>query len=105
MATNRTLTSTIGAVQTGLSSPVPGRRCTGLGFKPDFTASTGAKRSKANGASLVTTMTMPGGTRTSNRVFVQLPKQLPSRLTTLQKACLEKMFEANPLPAAKSRRV
>ncbi len=30
-------------------------------------------------------------------ILVQLPKQLPSRLTTLQKACTEKQFAENPL--------
>jgi hypothetical protein len=36
------------------------------------------------------------------KVKVELPKQLPSRLTTLQKACLAAVFEANPsvCPAA-----
>jgi hypothetical protein len=36
------------------------------------------------------------------RVKVDLPKQLPSRLTTLQKACTNAQFEANPAgcPAA-----
>jgi hypothetical protein len=100
-ATESTLTSTFGALQTGLSSPFQAEGCSGLGFKPGFTASTGAKHSKTNGASLVTTLTMPGGNANMKSVFVQLPKQLPSRLTTLQKACLAKVFEANPLNCRK----
>lgn len=100
-ATESTLTSTFGAVQTGLSSPFQAEGCSGLGFKPGFTASTGAKHSKTNGASLVTTLSMPGGDANMKSVFVQLPKQLPSRLTTLQKACLAKVFEENPLNCRK----
>ena len=43
-----------------------------------------------------------GRRRTSRKVKVDLPKQLPSRLTTLQKACTAATFEANPgeCPAA-----
>jgi hypothetical protein len=100
-ATESTLTSTFGAVQTGLSSPFQAEGCSGLGFKPAFTASTSAKHSKTQGASLVTTLTMPGGNANMKSVFVTLPKQLPSRLTTLQKACLAKVFEANPLNCKK----
>jgi hypothetical protein len=100
-ATESTLTSTFGAVQTGLSSPFQAEGCSGLGFKPAFTASTSAKHSKTQGASLVTTLSMPGGNANMKSVFVTLPKQLPSRLTTLQKACLAKVFEANPLNCKK----
>jgi len=100
-ATESTLTSTFGAVQAGLSSPFQAEGCSGLGFKPAFKASTSAKHSKTQGASLVTTLTMPGGNANMKSVFVTLPKQLPSRLTTLQKACLAKVFEANPLNCKK----
>jgi hypothetical protein len=43
-------------------------------------------------------LTYPTGSGYANiaKVKVDLPKQLPSRLTTLQKACLAKVFEADP---------
>ena len=39
---------------------------------------------------------MPAGDANIKSVIVQLPKQLPSRLTTLQKACPEATFAKNP---------
>ena len=79
-----------------MSSPFQVEGCSSLGFKPSFKATTGAKTSKVNGASLETTINQPAGQANIKSVLVQLPKQLPSRLTTLQKACPEKTFEANP---------
>ncbi len=95
LATETTLTSTFGATQS-LSSPFQVANCSKLAFKPKFGAATGAKTSKANGASLETTLNMPAGGANVKSVLVQLPKQLPSRLTTLQKACPEATFAANP---------
>jgi len=91
LATETTLTSTFGATQT-LSSPFQVSNCGKLAFKPKFGSATNAKTSKANGASLETTINMPAGNANIKSVLVQLPKQLPSRLTTLQKACPEKTF-------------
>ncbi len=99
--TETSLTSTFGTMQTGLNSPLRAEGCSSLAFKPGFTASTGAKHSKENGASLVTTLTVGAGQSNIKSVFVTLPKLLPSRLTTLQKACLAKTFEENPLSCAK----
>jgi hypothetical protein len=79
-----------------LSSPFQVGNCGALAFKPAFKAATGAKTSKANGASLETTINAVPGQANVKSVLVQLPKQLPSRLTTLQKACLAATFEANP---------
>jgi len=85
--------------------------CAALAFKPKLGAATSGKTSKANGASLHVTLAPPaqgpqsaGQTEEANisRVKVDLPKQLPSRLTTLQKACTSAQFDANPsgCPAA-----
>ncbi|HEX7609227.1 MAG TPA: hypothetical protein VF380_01015, partial [Solirubrobacteraceae bacterium] len=49
-----------------------------------------------NGASLETTISMPGGGANIKSTLVTLPRTLPSRLTTLQKACPEATFAANP---------
>jgi hypothetical protein len=80
--------------------------CGALKFTPKFRVSTSAKTSKAKGASLTTKVSEPAGSLGTQanlaRVKVELPKQLPSRLTTLQKACTSRQFEANPAacPAA-----
>lgn len=72
--------------------------CAVLAFKPKLTANTAGKTSRKNGASLSVKLTYPAGPYDANiaRVKVDLPKQLPSRLTTLQKACPAATFEANP---------
>jgi hypothetical protein len=98
--------SAAGGAAAGLSSRFRVGGCASLKFAPKFTASTAGKASKANGASLdvkVGYPTGPLGTYANIKaVKVVLPKQLPSRLTTLQKACLAATFEANPArcPAA-----
>jgi hypothetical protein len=80
--------------------------CANLAFKPSFQVSTSGKTSKANGASLTVKLAYPNapqGTQANIRkVKVDLPKQLPSRLTTLQKACTAAQFHTNPAgcPAA-----
>jgi hypothetical protein len=94
--TESTLTSTFGTTQTGLNSPFQVNNCGALAFKPSFKAKTSAKTSKANGASLETTINIGNGQTNFKSVMVQLPKQLPSRLTTLQKACPESVFATNP---------
>jgi hypothetical protein len=89
-----------------VSTPFQVTNCATLAFKPKFAASTSGKTSRADGASLTVKLTypdMPQGTEANiAKVKVDLPKQLPSRLTTLQKACTAAVFETNPAscPAA-----
>jgi hypothetical protein len=95
-----------GSIQSdeGASSPVEVpfqvANCAVLAFKPGFAVSTSGKTSKADGASLSVKLTYPkapfGSQANVKSVKVDLPKQLPSRLTTLQKACTAAQFEANP---------
>jgi hypothetical protein len=96
LATESSLTSTSGTVQSGLVSPFQVERCSSLAFSPTYAYSTSAKHSKSQGASLTTTVTQAPGQSNIKSVLVTLPKALPSRLSTLQKACLAKTFEANP---------
>jgi hypothetical protein len=92
------------ATQAGPGSALPApfqvTNCATLKFAPKFTVSTSGKTSKANGASLTVKLTYPNAPQGSQaniaRVKVDLPKQLPSRLTTLQKACTAAQFNANP---------
>jgi len=93
--------SSAGATRS-LSSPFQVGNCNGLAFKPSLKASTFGKPSKANGASLETTINQGAGQSNIKSVRVQLPRQLPSRLTTLQKACPEATFAADPLKCPSS---
>jgi hypothetical protein len=74
--------------------------CRNLAFTPSFKAQTSGKTSKADGTSLHVAIAYPkgslGGEANLHEVKVELPKQLPSRLSTLQKACTAKQFAANP---------
>jgi hypothetical protein len=84
------------------SSPFHAANCANLPFKPSLKDSTQAKTSKAGGASLTVKVGSGKGQANIAKVRVILPKQLPARLTTLQKACTEAVFNANPAscPAA-----
>ena len=82
-----------------VSSSYQAQGCADLKFEPKLAVSTQGKTSKANGASLTIKLTkadVPQGSQADVAKFkVDLPKQLPSRLTTLQKACTAAQFEAN----------
>jgi hypothetical protein len=93
-------------VSTATSDPFQAADCAGLSFAPKFSVSTSGHASKQGGASLTTRLVYPtappGSQANIATVKVDLPRVLPSRLTTLQKACLAAVFEADPAncPAA-----
>jgi len=94
-----TIDTTEGFTDT-IGVPFQVTNCGALKFAPKFSVSTKAKTSKAQGASLTAKVVYPnvpqGTDADIGKVKVELPKQLPSRLTTLQKACTTAQFEANP---------
>ncbi len=89
--------------------PFQAANCRNLAFKPAFRVSTTSKTSRSKGASLTATLSYPvapqGSQANIRSVKVSLPKQLPSRLTTLQKACRKEVFDANPSSCPAESRV
>jgi hypothetical protein len=87
-------------VPVSVNTPFEAADCASLAFKPLFKVSTSGKTSRANGASLSVKLAYPKAPQGSQaniaKVKVDLPKQLPSRLSTLQKACADTVFDANP---------
>ena len=90
-----TISSSTGTVA-NVSYPFQAVNCATLAFHPSFMASTRGLTSKANGASLVVKVDPLPGQANIAKVDLTLPKQLPARLTTLQRACTEARFNANP---------
>jgi hypothetical protein len=81
-----------------LSTPFQVSGCSTLPFKPSLTAFTGAKTSKANGASIEVKVTQAANQANIKQVLTTLPKQLPARGSTLMKACLAATFEVAEPP-------
>jgi hypothetical protein len=90
-----TIASTDGTVAS-VASPFEAANCATLPFKPTFGALTASRTSKRDGVSLHVHVGAPAGSANIAKARVVLPKQLPSRLTTLQKACIDVVFDANP---------
>jgi hypothetical protein len=83
-----------------LSAPFQVANCATLGFKPSFKVSVTGRNGRVNGAGLHVVLSYPKGSFGSEaniaRAKVELPRQLPSRLPTLQHACVAARFDADP---------
>jgi hypothetical protein len=108
MSTGGRLTSSQGVVS-NLSVPFQVTNCATLDFKPTLSVSTTAKKSRALGVSLHVKLTYPKasfGSQTNIRsVKVDLPRQLPSELRTLQQACPDSTFNQNASSCPPNSRV
>ncbi len=90
------ITSTDGVTATP-SSRFQAANCAALSLKPVLSASTqGNGSDRNNGASLNVKITERSGEAGIRSVHLELPEKLPARLSTLQKACTEATFDANP---------
>lgn len=103
-----TLTSAENALA-NVSSRFQLTNCAALGFKPRLKAIIPHKASRRNGISLAVRLAYPkkpfGSQANIARVKVDLPRQLPSRLSTLRKACLDVVFKENPAACPSASRV
>jgi hypothetical protein len=108
MAITGSITSNEGA-SSNVSVPFKAHDCATLAFKPQLTVSTSGKTSRSQGASLNVKLAYPkapfGSQANIHEVKVDLPKQLPSELRTLQHACPHEVFEANPAACPSTSRV
>ncbi len=103
------ITGSLDSTEGGISQvslPFQATNCATLGFTPKFSASTSGKATRVDGTSLNVKLTYPsapfGSQANIKQVKVELPRLLPSRLPTLQKACTAAQFDSNPAgcPAA-----
>lgn len=92
-----------------ITTPFQAADCSNLAFKPTFKVSTSGKTSRRNGTSLNVNLSYPkapfGSQANIHSVKVELPRQLPSRLSTLQQACRVAVFEQNPASCPVASRV
>jgi hypothetical protein len=70
--------------------------CAKLAFKPRLTALADARTTRLGGAYVHVKVVSGPGQANVGKVKLDLPRALPSRLTTLQGACLEATFKADP---------
>jgi hypothetical protein len=93
----------------GRQDPVASRfqvgDCASLAFRPGFKVATHAHHTRRNGAYLRVSVTSGPGQANIRSVHVQLPKALPSRLSTLKEACSEAQFAQDPAACPAASRV
>jgi uncharacterized repeat protein (TIGR01451 family) len=83
--------------------------CATLPFKPGFTVSTSAKATRADGTSVTFKISYPasalGKEAWLSAAKFEFPKQLPARLSTIQKSCPAGTFDANPAACGVGSRI
>ena len=99
---------TIGSAEgadAAVSSRFQAADCASLPFDPGFSVLTQAHHTRFGGDSLHVVVKSAQGQVNLREVHVELPKVLPSRLSTLNLACPEATFAANPASCPAGSRV
>jgi len=79
-----------------VGSPYRATGCRALRFAPKISAVVSGRASRADGASLKVLVTAAPGEANIGKVKVDLPRRLPSRQSTLRKACAAAVFQVDP---------
>jgi hypothetical protein len=94
LAVKATLTSTDGATQDA-SAPFQATGCDALPYAPTMTATTKPAK-RGDPAGLTVNLTQAPGEANTKSVSVKVPNQLGARLSTINQACPEATFKADP---------
>jgi len=101
-----TITGTIAGdegASAAVSSPFRVANCQSLKFTPKLTVLTRANGEfQGHGASLHLVIASPSAQANMRSLKLDLPQRLPARLQTIQKACPESTFDANPAACPKA---
>ena len=77
-------------------SPYHAANCASLPFAPTLSVETESSFSRVDGLGLKVMVTSAKGQANIGKTKLVFPTALPSRLTTIQKACPDQVFNANP---------
>jgi hypothetical protein len=92
-----------------IATPFQAADCQNLQFKPTFAASASGKTSRKDGTSVTFKISYPSGALGHEAWFksakFDIPKQLPARLSTLQKSCPVATFAKNPSACPSASRI
>jgi hypothetical protein len=94
LAVGATLTSTDGATQ-DVSSPFQVTGCDALPYAPKMTVTSRAAK-RGDPAGLTVSLSQAPGEANTKSVSVKLPPQLGARLSTINQACPQATFQADP---------